>query len=280
MSLKESGHWYDAKGNPCHTQVCGPKAKNPTRPTTIRDARKLGLFPSVTSILGILAKPQLERWKFQQITNWCYNAEIKEGFAHETDQDGYFTAAIEGAFQQVQDAADAGSRIHAILEDVSNGKSYDKQEFLLLPEFGEVRAELVIEPVVAFFEKHVKSVVGVERCLVNKQVGFAGMADLLIELNNGKLACIDFKTRKTQPGKPCEPYDGQPMQIAAYAKTAFPWAHELSGCNLYISTTEPGRIADKWYDNSQIETEFKAFCHVAEVWKHVKGYDPTAGGDV
>ena len=51
------GHWYTATGEPRHTM---PKANGDgERNTTISDARKLKLYPSVTSILSLFAKPQL-----------------------------------------------------------------------------------------------------------------------------------------------------------------------------------------------------------------------------
>ena len=46
----ESGHWYDATGAARYT-ITGKNGKE--RPTTLRDARELGLVPSVTSILRL-----------------------------------------------------------------------------------------------------------------------------------------------------------------------------------------------------------------------------------
>ena len=37
-----------------------------TRATTLADARKLGLLPSVTSIIGVLDKPALSNWKMDR----------------------------------------------------------------------------------------------------------------------------------------------------------------------------------------------------------------------
>ena len=60
-----SGHWYRCDGTPVHRL---PTADGQgERPTTLRDARRLKLYPSVTSILGILAKPGLEKWKLDQV---------------------------------------------------------------------------------------------------------------------------------------------------------------------------------------------------------------------
>ena len=53
----ESGHWYDREGNPAYT-VIGKNGK--PRGTTLRDARTLNLCPSVTTILGVAARPGLD----------------------------------------------------------------------------------------------------------------------------------------------------------------------------------------------------------------------------
>ena len=53
-------HYYDQDANPHHYE--GKDGK----PTTLREARKLNLLPSVTTIGSVVAKPQLERWKTQE----------------------------------------------------------------------------------------------------------------------------------------------------------------------------------------------------------------------
>ena len=52
-------HWYTADRQPMH-EVEGKNGN--MRSTTIRDARELNLFPSVTTIIGILDKPGLNQW--------------------------------------------------------------------------------------------------------------------------------------------------------------------------------------------------------------------------
>ena len=44
----ESGHWYDKEGEPRYT-IIGANGKE--RNTTLRDAKKKGYVPSVTSVL-------------------------------------------------------------------------------------------------------------------------------------------------------------------------------------------------------------------------------------
>ena len=58
----ESGHWYSLDGKACHTQATKKGAKNPTRPTNLKDAREQKLLPSVTAYTKMLASPGLERW--------------------------------------------------------------------------------------------------------------------------------------------------------------------------------------------------------------------------
>lgn len=45
----KNSHWYSKKGDPFHT--IPKKNEKGNRVTTLADARELGLFPSVTTIL-------------------------------------------------------------------------------------------------------------------------------------------------------------------------------------------------------------------------------------
>ena len=57
----DGGHWYYPDGRSLHTVP--KKDGTGERNTTKADARKLGLFPSVTAITKIVANPSLDRWK-------------------------------------------------------------------------------------------------------------------------------------------------------------------------------------------------------------------------
>ena len=59
--MKKSAHWYSAAGQACH-EVPNKSKPGTSRPTTLRDARTMKLLPSVTTILGLLDKPQLTDW--------------------------------------------------------------------------------------------------------------------------------------------------------------------------------------------------------------------------
>ena len=60
----ESGHFYAADGSPAY-RIIGKNGKE--RNTNVRDARELNLVPSVTTVLGLIAKPGLATWLQQQV---------------------------------------------------------------------------------------------------------------------------------------------------------------------------------------------------------------------
>jgi hypothetical protein len=60
---QDTGHWYTKDGVPAYTTI----GKTGERPTTLRDAKKIGLLPSVTTIINIMSKAGLDTWKQQQV---------------------------------------------------------------------------------------------------------------------------------------------------------------------------------------------------------------------
>jgi len=59
------GHWYDGEGNPRHFE--GKDGKG----TTLREARKLDLYPSVTTIGQVKYKFGLEKWKIETVCRYA-----------------------------------------------------------------------------------------------------------------------------------------------------------------------------------------------------------------
>jgi hypothetical protein len=112
-----------------------PKSKGDgLRAATIRDAKKLGLLPSVTNILGVIAKPGLDKWKLNQVALAAF-ASPPDG---KESEDYYTGRIIEAAFTQVVQAADLGSKIHDGLEKVFEGEAVPED---LLPYEIHVLAE-------------------------------------------------------------------------------------------------------------------------------------------
>src|SRR5512146_840915 len=111
----ESTHWYDRDGNPAYTV----KAKDGSdRPTTLRDARKLGLVPSVTTIIRCAAAPGLERWKQQQVLHAALTLPTIPG----EPEDAYLDRIMADSQEQARKAAERGTAIHAAIQGHFEGK--------------------------------------------------------------------------------------------------------------------------------------------------------------
>jgi RecB family exonuclease len=113
-----------------------------------------------------------------------------------------------------------------------------------------------------------------ELTLVNKVEGFAGTADVFFRYGQNGIGILDYKTRKTKPGEELQAYDGQAMQLAAYAATY--WGEEaldrVLAANVYISTTEPGRMAV--VKHADLRKHWEAFKISASLWRYLKDFDP------
>jgi len=254
MAMSSAGHFYGRDGSPRHTVI----GKNGVeRPTTIRDARPLFLLPSTTTVQKIEAKPQLDKWKINQgiIASWGITRNPGE-----SDED-LLTRTFEAAFKQVDDAADIGTRIHAALEAFFGDQEYDQT------------LDVYVQAVARLFDTEKIHVMQRELTVVNISEGYAGRADLLIDSPQGT-GVGDYKARKTKPGKPASPYDGQSTQIAAYVMAHFGEIGNHVGFNLFLSTTEPGRVDISWYSPKELAEEWKAFRALNTLWQIRNHYHP------
>lgn len=245
-TTSQSSHWYTKSGEPCHTVKC--TTKDGDRPTTIADARKLGLLPSVTNILSCLRKPALESWKIEQACLSVLTAPHKEGEA----LDAFVQRVLhyeKQHEQEARDAADLGTRVHKALEDELSGRIADHE---MLPW---------VEPVWEHLNKLGAKVVATEKVVVGD--GYAGRFDCLTENT-----VWDFKTTKTLPTKCSWPEHS--LQLAAYAYS-LPLFTGMVG-NIYISTTEPGKIAV--FQNPYWRgRDYEAFRHLLEYWRIVNDFN-------
>ena len=115
MAIKESTHWYNAEGKPAYT-IVGANGKE--RNVNLRDARKLNLVPSVTTVMGVAAKPALENWKIDQALMAALTLPREEN----ESLDDFMKRAKLDSKQQAIDAAASGTAIHADVESgFSNG---------------------------------------------------------------------------------------------------------------------------------------------------------------
>lgn len=266
----EGNHWYTVDGMAAHTQPTKKGAKNPFRPTTIKDAKEQKLLPSVSSILKVVANPALDRWKMMKVAEACY----KQPPIGDESLDDYTRTILDKAFDEASNAADLGTRIHANIEAQLTGKLFPHMEAEALEP-----ALAALEKVQTELELHVEAS---EKRVVCKRHGFAGTCDLLFTqtgVRGGTFhGVLDFKTTKTKEDEPITTRFGQPAQIAAYL--AAYWnsgrgvVEDNVGYNLYVSTTEIGRVDIVQYDHATLQSEFEMFLHACAIWRHRYAYDP------
>jgi hypothetical protein len=259
-------HWYFPDGTPMH-EVERADGKG-TRPTNLRDARKLGLYPSVTNVLGVLAKPGLDAWKQEQGILAALTLPRRPG---ETD-DAFAKRVVIDMTQQVRDAADLGSAIHRAIERYAQSRD--------LPENPDVAR--LFEPARQWFDAEVTKVHGVEAAVAHPEWGYAGRVDLVATLRSTrKPTVIDFKTQKTRTNKAGEftpnYYEVWPLQLEAYRQALVAADPKLSGAetaSVVIGSTEPVPVVLKVWDSLDAPARFRAFLAARQLWVFTRGYCP------
>jgi|DEB19_MinimDraft_3_1074340.scaffolds.fasta_scaffold03807_7 hypothetical protein len=251
MTPRESSHWYDKDGNPCHEQP--NKSKGGLRPTTLKDARRLNLLPSVTTILGCMAKPGLDLWKQRNAIHAALTTPRLQG----EGEDAFCDRILSEDVHSISDAAkERGTAIHGAIEAVLSGVSRDKIDPELMPFVGPV-----LEACEPF-----GIAVNAEKSIVGK--GYAGKLDALFS-DGDNYTLVDFKTASTIPAKQ---YDEHLLQLSAYAATiGFP----VRTANIYIDSNTPGVIKVVGNEDSEWRDAFEnGFMPLFNFWQWKNNYKP------
>lgn len=256
-----SSHWYTEDGEPRH--FIGRVKDGELRPTTLRDARKERLYPSITSILGVMEKETLKRWQFRQIAF----AASRQPIEPNESEDYFIERVMTNAFQVTSDAADLGTQIHAAIEAKLAGEHFDPN------------MDTYVDPALEWLDESMIEAVELEKVVVDRENGFAGTCDYIGRAANGTPIVLDWKSRKTKPGAAVKSWDGQMMQIAGYAKAYWGQNVNVAGANVVISTTEPGRVEVIRYTPRQLNKAYQALTQLCAVWRYIKGYDPRKDND-
>lgn len=249
------GHWYTPDGKPMHSVPYAGKREG-ERATTVADARKMGLLPSVTGVMSVLSAPGLENWKMETLLDHASRnpwSELDEPLEY------WKKRVKDGAFQKNIAVMDLGSRIHSALEteDVP-----DDLAPYVLPVFEKLKAEDITQT-------------QREIVLANADEGFAGRTDALI-VKGLVSGVLDFKSKETKKDEPVRAYYNHGMQLAAYGATAYGREALGSLClvNIFVSTTEPGRV-EFVYHKPEVQADlYETFLHCCAIWRTVNNYDP------
>jgi len=185
----DSGHWYAQDGSPAYRI----KGKNGVeRNTTLRDAREHNLAPSVTTILGIIAKPGLNNWLQQQVLLAALTLPRVDGESEEN----WLQRVMSDARSTGREAADRGTRMHGELEKYFDHGSHDAPYY----------CHTVEKALDSHFGEHV--LWESERSFA--WGGFGGKVDLF-----APNIVVDFKSKEGDLSK-VTAYHEQILQLAAY----------------------------------------------------------------
>ncbi len=250
----EACHYYDKQGNAVYEV---PRVKGGgMRPTTLADARKLGLVPSVTTILACVAKPGLEAWKAKQILE----AALTLPRLPDETLDDYATRIIEDSKAQGRKAAERGTELHAAIElYIANphSKPFPDGCFQWKAHLQKLEATLK--------QYGIDLIDGHAEHSFASTLGFGGKIDW-----HNDCAIIDFKTKANLDAKRLA-YDEHCWQLAAY-ESGLTDAQRKT-INVFIGIDDCKVRIHEWTSYDQ-EQGWMAFTHLLKFWQITKNYTP------
>jgi len=242
----ESTHWYTRDGVPRYT-VTGKNGKE--RNTTLRDARTENLVPSVTTVLGVAAKPALTAWLQQQVLLAALTLPKRP---EESDKD-YCERIIHDSKEQGRSAADAGTDIHASVQGFYEGKPTGKH----------------VESVAACattIKQHFGDQKWISERSFAHEAGFGGKCDLYAPAAGDSHGyVVDIKTKEFSDPAKVDAYDDHLMQLAAYRVGL--GVFNARCANVFISRSVPGLVVVKEWTENDLKRGWAMFMHLLSFWQ-------------
>lgn len=274
--VEETSHFYLKSGEPFfQVPYSDPKRANQMRPATISDAFKIGALRSVTTVMKVIAKPDLDYWRQEQTVLAALTLPREPG----ESVDDYAFRVIEDSKVQTRKAAEAGTAIHAACS-----------EWVLKGTAPSPELAATVAPFQAWFTENVdeNGLIASEVVAVNLREYYAGTLDLAVRLKDKSIALVDMKTqdvkldKKTGLPKPAF-YSEWEMQLAAYSRCQFadgswvpPFPWRL--ISLVVDRTSPEVYAKEWTSpespQASSERPYQGFLHACHLWSYMKGGTP------
>jgi hypothetical protein len=253
VKTDDAGHWYTEKGESAHV-VIGKNGNE--RNTTVADARKMGLLPSVTSVLGIMDKPQLTSWRISV----AIESALTLPKSDDESLDDYARRVVEDSKQQTKKAAEHGTRMHEQMEHILLRREHSKDADL----------QPYIKTFREWAEDNVEQTYWCEKALVG--AGYAGRCDAYVRLKGIGDAIIDLKNRKVN--KSYSPF---------YETSDTPqlWAYRIASENpqaacvsIVLAANDPETLITRRWDDDELYQSGIAFQAMLKVWAWAKKYNP------
>ena len=257
----ESGRWYDPKTCKCVMEILGKNGK--LRKPNIKDASERGLLPSVTSVMKVMDRPGLNRWKNQQLIMCSLTLPRVPG---ETDEQ-WVDRIIDDADALAGKAAETGKDFHSAAEDYWKHGTFHNPD----PAIQKFLAGLVAWR--QSMEERYPGLEWIAECPYhNVEFGVCGTPDIVAH-NEHVLIVGDYKTMDLtkHKGTP-KPYDEHAMQMACGLSSVKCQAPEHLGVELYVDRVT-GEIRLHEWKASELYRGLKMFMHVVALWKVVNNWE-------
>ena len=263
VSVKSSAHWYfPATGEACHEVPMTSKGnEGKMRNTTVADARKMGLYPSVTTIISLLDKPFLVAWKVEQAILSALTIPAIDG----ESVDDLARRVISDAEAQVDKARKIGSLLHDAVE-----------RYVTLHEFpADPLIAPLMQPFIAWWDENCEQAFYCETPVVG--AGYAGRIDCKAKLKGIGTAIIDFKGRKPDKAGKFGTYDEDCLQLTAYREADALTRPRADACVSILMNnvpdTTPSVHIHVW-PQEECDRFLMAFIGLKNLWQILKKYTP------
>jgi hypothetical protein len=248
--IKESTHWYDRDGTPRYSVI---GANGQERPATLRDARKFGWYPGVTSIIRCAASPGLERWKADQSILSALTLPRTGDEPH----DVLMAKIRQDAEEQARKAREWGTAFHAAIQGHYEGTPPSEEMWPC------VRG--VVDAIDANFPG--RGWMPEQACA--NPLGYGTKADL-----SAADVVLDFKGSEFDSAKAptLKTWDEHAMQLAA---TRMALGFTKAECAIvYVSRTVPGLARIIRVDEPELEQGWAMFQSLLAYWQAKNNYYP------
>lgn len=239
----ESQHWYGRDGTPQYTVT----AKNGNqRATTLADARKMSLVPSVTTIIKSAASPGLEAWKLNQM---LLAALTLPRIDNEPEEE-FVQRIVKDSKEHAKMAAERGSAVHSAIESMYSGVMHSEYAEHQAGCYRAIELEYGItefQPEKAFAHEY----------------GFGGKVDLFSREGNGVV--LDVKSKEFSDPTKVQGFDEHMMQLAAYRRGLD--LPEARCANVFVSVTVPGLVVVKEWSQEDLARGWAMFYALLKYWQ-------------
>lgn len=197
--------------------------------------------PGVTTVLGVINKPQLVKW------------------ANNLGLQGIDSTTYVDATARI------GTLAHEMIQEYLGGPEWDRSAFT------REEIDTAENAVLSFYEwerqtGHKMETVAIEMPVVSETFGYGGTVDWLGYID-GKLWLVDIKTSKGL-------FPEHEYQVSAYDRALFELGYEVAGVRLLrVGRSEDEGFDDHVLSNVQLNAGWKVFTSALDLYKNIKKYE-------